>query len=396
MVNRQNFIETCQTIVHWLTDPTPQQPHWSPETWIAFQHISLVHGVSPWLHYKLTNVDWLDPTIRSWLASQCIANEQRLAKMRQETDDILTCFNKHNIPIIPLKGIALISQYYDLPSVRPMNDLDFLIKPQHFQTAINLLARLDYQPHLIFWKNAEFIKPSNKQVISEQCEHPDNPRWVEMHRRCQEIFGGPVVDLTKLIWADVKRSQFLGNTAYIMSPDLLWLHLVVHTNADIWRGKFRLIQLLDLVQLMPHTKNLFATLNLVDARFTFLCLSMLERTFPNILEPALFTSQQRRVSQRFSTWSNTFNLVNASYLNEKPHTPYLSKVLRFNEGRPKEIGQAIRLMILPKPQDLRVDQTYLTKEYADKIPLMRYIQLWLKHIGGIIGRRIFSIGNEVR
>ena len=267
--------------------------------------------------------------------------------MQAEARLILAGFEAAGIPIAPLKGLVLQTQYYADPALRPMSDLDFLISPPHYTAGLGLLTQLGYQVQRSHWKNIELIKPDNVQVIDPFCEHPDNPRWVELHLACKEMFGGPNLDLTECVWAQGREAQLLGETAVLMSPETLWLHLAAHTSADLWRGKARLIQLIDLWTLQPHVPNLSAALESVEARFVGLGLSLLQRTFPRTLSESQETSLRRRVSGPFWRWAKSFDLVNSSRLNPDPKLPYLLKVLRFNEGRPREILQALRYIFWP-------------------------------------------------
>jgi hypothetical protein len=83
---------------------------------------------------------------------------------------------------------------------------------------------------------------------------------------------------------------------------------------------------------------------------------MLHTYFAGVLDDRIIADQQARLSTSFRRWAETFDLVNSSYLNPTP-PPYLSKVLRFNEGRLKELSQILKYMIWPDLPSLEIDPT---------------------------------------
>lgn len=372
--------QVCHLIARWLTEPEPRNPNWSPPTWQTFQLACQVHGVAPLLHEKLSEVGWLDPTLKAWLVEQYRSNTQRLAKMHQELQEILALFGQHDLPLLPLKGSILSAVFYGDAGLRPMADLDLLIKPQDFANSIELLAQLGYQPEISHWKHIEFSKPDNRRVVSKSCEHPDNPRKLEVHLYCRETFGGPTIDLTELMWQQAVQKDLLGEPALIVPPDILWLHLLVHTTYHMWQGKGRLIHLVDLAQLTPHLSDPLPLLDSVEARFIYPSLALLKRYFPNALDDTLLTSQQRRVSPAFQKWVTGLDLVNISYLNPTPPGPYLFKALKFSEGRPREVVQALRFALLPSLEEISLDHPKLARS---KMPWLAYFLLpvdWVKRV----------------
>jgi hypothetical protein len=67
-----------------------------------------------------------------------------LAKLNQ-TSKMLQAFQEENLLAIPLKGIALIESLYPNPAIRPMTDVDLLIKPEDFNRVKGILERAGYR-----------------------------------------------------------------------------------------------------------------------------------------------------------------------------------------------------------------------------------------------------------
>lgn len=60
--------------------------------------------------------------------------------LQQQVEDILKEFNQNNIPVVLLKGIALLFDVYKDLSERTMGDVDFLVRPEHFDAARDILT----------------------------------------------------------------------------------------------------------------------------------------------------------------------------------------------------------------------------------------------------------------
>lgn len=373
--------QICDTLARWLTQNQPADPGWSPDMWQTFQLACRVHGVAPLLHARLQNAGWLDEAMRQWLAGQYNFNRQRVTKMRVELQEILALFAQNNVPLMPLKGSILTATYYTDPALRPMADLDLLIRPDDLAPAARLLGQLGYERDITHWKHIEFSKPHNRQVVSKSCEHPENPRPLEIHLRCRETFGGPTLDLTDLMWAGATNGTLLGQPAMLPGLQALWLHLLAHCTYHLWQGRGRLIHLVDLARLAPHLGSP-ALLNDTDARFTYPALALLQKYFPAAIDDALVAAQRRRVSAKFQRWVNSLNLVNTSHLNPEPAGLYLFKALHFAEGRPREVMQALRLALLPNLQEMALDHPRLARS---KMAWLAYFLLpldWLKRATG--------------
>ncbi len=372
--------QLCDTIANWLTDPEPQNPGWSPEMWETFLFASLVHGVGPMLHGKLAETAWLDKKVKNWLAEQYLFNGQRLAKMHAELKAILSLFRLNNVKLMPLKGSIISARFYPEPALRPMADLDLLIRPEDFERSAVLLAQLGYEQTVVHWKHTEFSRPDDRAVASRTGEHPDNPRGVELHLYCRETFGGPTIDLTDMMWDKARTDTLLDVETVLPSLEALWLHLLVHATYHLWQGKLRLIHLVDLWLLTPHISDPASVLQTVDARYTYPALALSQRYFPLGLDKAILKTQAARLSASFCQWADSRDLVNTSYLNPRPPGLYFVKALRFTEGRPLEVIQTLRFSFLPSPQELALDHPRLANS---KMPWLAYFLLpldWTKRL----------------
>jgi hypothetical protein len=301
--------------------------------------------------------------------------------MQAELKAILASAASHHLPLMPLKGSVLSVGFYEA-GLRPMADLDLLIRLGDIEVMKQLLAELGYEQEIVHWKHTEFVKLGNRGVVSTEYEHPDNPRKLEIHLYCRETFGGPAVDLTNLMWAGASQGQLLGEQARLASPEALWLHLLVHHTYHVWQGKGRLIQLVDLTRITKNRvsrrnpvfkmADALTLLNAIDARSTYPSLALSKRYFPTSLDDELLASQEARVSASFRHWVASLDLVNTSYLNPKPAGLYFLKALKFSDGRPRDVAQAVRFALLPSLDEITLDHPKLAQS---KVPWLAYFLL---------------------
>lgn len=379
-----NLYSICQTIVDFLTLKNNRLPAWPPETWAQCQRVCHLHGVAAYLHHTLRPATWLETDFRDWLAGQHQANQQRIAKMQAELAEILAVCGRHNLPVMPLKGAILTAHYYDSPGLRPMADLDLLIRPADLEPISQLLAQIGYVPQVTHWKHTEFSRPDNRQVVDATCEHPDNPRKLEIHCYCRESFGGLTVELTDAMWESATSGRLLDQPAILPTPTALVGQLLIHATYHLWQGRGRLIQLLDLVMLESKRRSDLTTLNAwlnhYEARFSYPALLMWHKYFPSTVNQSLVARQRGRVSDRFHRWADSLDLVNSSYLNPKPPGLYTVKAIRFSEGRPRELLQIIRFALLPRLEELALDHPRLVRS---PVPWLAYFLLpwdWLRRL----------------
>ena len=379
MTEQEEMQTICDRLPAWLRGEWAEGDEIAAAS-PAFPLVCLVHGVGPLLG-KMSSEQWAVNSEQSpihhsqflstpWLTQQYDLNRQRMARFHEELHDILALFARHGIEVMPLKGAVLSVLYYDDPACRPMSDLDLLLPPAQLETATQLLTQLGYREEGRNWKHITLVKPDNRQVASYDSEHPDNPRQVELHGYCQEMFAGPKVDLTAGMWANSTQGTILGQPAWLPHPDWLWLHLLLHTSGNIWGNRLRLINLVDLERMRPHLSgwNLgelvgtgrnsgnshhpHATLlspifSGVEARFVYLGAALLHRVFPEAFAAEWLEIWAKETPRRLRAWAGSLDLFTASFLGRKTARPYAWKLTRFYRARPRDLAHILRFLLTP-------------------------------------------------
>jgi len=302
-------------LAEWVEAPPAAPPSWSAETWACFKTGCQAHGVASLLCARHEELRAWPVEVVAWIEHQHARNRQRIARMAEELAAILGRFELGGLRVMPLKGLYVAELAYRDVTLRPMNDLDLLLAPEDFEAGERLLAELGYEKVFAGWKHTKFAKPGNRRIVDLDCEHPDNPRPVEVHPCCVEKIREQRIDLTGQAWASAAIGPLLGREAWLMGSDVLWVYLLIHATHHMLHNNFRLIQLVDLTRLGSVVRPPRELLSAVDARGTIAPLVLLQRYFPSPDVAALLGDQRDRVTASFAAWADSLDLHEVSHLN---------------------------------------------------------------------------------
>lgn len=250
---------------------------------------------------------------------------------------MLARFAVARVPLMPLKGALLGAVCYGDPGERPMADLDLLVRHQDLERGVALLAELGYKEVSGGRKHVKLARAAAREIVDAGREHPDNPRWIELHPACCEWLEEEPIDLTDHIWAAAREERLLGEPAWLPDPAAHWLYLLVHGSHHIRINRFRLVQLLDLLRLEPHLpagaapEGLLSTLASPEVpevvlRAVYAPLALLDRYFPADAADAsgrarLRRAMRERLAPGFAAWADGLDLYHACYLHPAPWRP---------------------------------------------------------------------------
>ena len=110
-----------------------------------------LEGVSPAVYWKFKDDKW-PPGIPLQEAARLMQAYYRTLKANtrrfEELNHILTIFNEAAIPVILIKGAHLAWSIYPDIGLRPMSDLDLLVRHQNLEEALLLVNRMGYAEYL--------------------------------------------------------------------------------------------------------------------------------------------------------------------------------------------------------------------------------------------------------
>lgn len=127
-------------------------PALTPADWELFSHMAGAEGVAPMAHYLLRG----DAETRRHVPSGTLERLRRSflhtaarnLVLFNELDRVVAALSEAGIPAALLKGAHLARSIYPDITLRPMGDLDVLVRQEHFQDALAAVQELGYTQHI--------------------------------------------------------------------------------------------------------------------------------------------------------------------------------------------------------------------------------------------------------
>ncbi len=287
-----------------------------------------MQGLAPYLQAELADsrlYDALPDSLRGWLDSQASMNAARARRMHDELQAILQAADRAGLQVMPLKGALLSLCYYPSPGLRPMADLDLLVRPHAGPALSQVLERLGYRPlppdnPQAADRHLRFIRPEAARVVSFDGEHPDNPRPVEIHTRLRRALWGDVVirDLSEALWEGGRQAELLGARAWVPDPGSFLVHLATHALEHLMVQTGRVLQWLDLAQVFPSAG---VPSNPISSDWIYPPLAIAARAFPDRFRGADLSPLAEGVHPKLRSWAESVPLDGRCGLNVDPAPP---------------------------------------------------------------------------
>lgn len=222
-------------------------------------------GVAPLLHDWLTRHSDVAPSKPSAdrLYHAYWANHFRNRTLLSELARIAKAADGAGIAFMPLKGAILALDYYTVPALRPMSDLDLLVPVTHLDGMGGLLQSLGYHeapppPSYVDEGRLEAASREHQWVMArngvtvviEYRAEPMEPAVGQM-TDLDDAFTTALGEHAAQIWARARPSP----AGPRMSPEDLLLHVAAHQGAR--HADFRLIWLHDLARIVTRNAARF-------------------------------------------------------------------------------------------------------------------------------------------
>ncbi len=207
--------------------------------------------LTPLVSYHLRSPDF-NPLVPEPITARLKAvHYQSLARnmlLQDELGRILSAFNKEGIPVIVLKGAALLDTVYRDISLRPMSDLDILVRPEDLKRAEALVLRLDY---------VYVARQDNGNVNTENRHLPNLAHRkkgipLELHQHIVNADDACYFDIARF-WARAQPVRKNSAEALVFSPEDLLAHLSIKFLLDRrYQSMAALGQLCDISEIINH------------------------------------------------------------------------------------------------------------------------------------------------
>jgi len=220
----------------------------------------------------------------------------------KELEKVAERFSENKISFVLTKGFAL-RRYYPSGCVRPMSDIDLLIKLEDVLKSVEVLRKEGY--HL---SNEEDLK-RQLEVHGELAWHnPENNMKVEVHWdliNAKSAKKAAYFD-SGLVFRGVRELEIGGVKVSTLSPQVELAHLMIH---HVLHHNFkRLLWLVDVLLVLRSEE--------VDLKAFEECVKQLriERPIHYYLRclhkifPEMMTEELKKIKERLNPWSLRYNI----------------------------------------------------------------------------------------
>ncbi len=205
-------------------------PGLSEADWDEVFEFAQTHGVTPLLHRNLKSryADLRVPeAIQTRLRDTYRATGIRNTRIFAQLNGILKGFRAAGIDVVVLKGAHLAELVYEEVALRPMGDVDLLVRPGDLRAATQLLRSMGYeQPG-----HEGSASPRHQEPVVEQMEIDSfrKPGGLLLDIHYFAVIPGQTEKASiESVWDRAMTVRLGGAEALVLSPEDLLLHLCVH------------------------------------------------------------------------------------------------------------------------------------------------------------------------
>jgi len=175
-------------------------------------------------HAKQSNID-LPPDCIVRLKQSAFHVATHNLNLQSKLETILAAFNEVGIDVMLLKGAALYGQIYDGPNLRPMSDVDLLLKAQDVKAATLLLKKVGCVQGMDLVHENHF---PTYYYESEYISFGPNPIRLDVHVRPFRPTRYAQLIPEDQFWNNARSVRVGQATAKIPNEETMLIHLAAH------------------------------------------------------------------------------------------------------------------------------------------------------------------------
>jgi hypothetical protein len=207
------------------------------------------HRTLPLLYYRLHS-DKLDES----MPDRVIEDLQEIYRYNlwqntqkyYELSKMIRMLQQDGVQILLLKGIALAELVYESIALRPMSDVDLLVKGEDIWKIDEVLSKLGYVGNLSMAVESYEKEKMLSLSYENRRENIDSISKIDIHTRLLEL---PDLDL----WANASTVTIVSTEALIPGLEDFLLYLCVHICYDLRLcGESRLLSWYDIAKFLDH------------------------------------------------------------------------------------------------------------------------------------------------
>jgi len=207
--------------------------------WPRLCQLSEAHGVAPLVARNLARLGaaGVPDETRAVLEAARRVNAARNLLAARILGRVLASLEQAEVPVIPLKGVALSESLYGDATLRVSSDVDILVRRRDMARAFAVLVGLGYdgvdmEPE-VGARNFDLLLASNIEYAFAPPESPRCP--VELHWDIAWRWPRDASAIADL-WGEARPRLFRGVEARALSPEWEILYLAVHAARHRWQA----------------------------------------------------------------------------------------------------------------------------------------------------------------
>ena len=195
----------------------------STPDWQALLEAARAERVGPLLAHACERAELPDgppvpEEVRAALRREHLVTAGKAAILAEAASRLLAAFARAGLPVIALKGLALAETVYPNPALRPMEDLDILVRTGDLPAAVRILTEAGYREA---WHGFPDFQQADGLVDVDL--HTALLHEGEIPTRL-----GAQAIATDELWAAAQLATIAGVSGLILSPSHQLLHLCQH------------------------------------------------------------------------------------------------------------------------------------------------------------------------
>jgi phosphoglycolate phosphatase-like HAD superfamily hydrolase len=203
---------------------------YEPFAWDAVLTGAIRQGIPTLVHRHLRMLDdsaAIPSAVMERLARIDQATRLQVMRQRFEAVRLLDMLRAANVPVMPLKGLALRESVYPDPALRPSGDIDLLVGAEHVRQAELALQALGYLPDETYRPRAWYRPETSHHLVPYRL--PGREVQVEIHWDLAPPEAHLPVDVEG-VWARATAAQLAGHSVWMLAPEDLLLYLALHAS----------------------------------------------------------------------------------------------------------------------------------------------------------------------
>ena len=226
--------------------------------WDYIVESSMRHGISPLLYWNLSKIDnggYAPAEVLAKLKKLYYGNAARNMYLYDELSKVLKAFKDAGIDVIVLKGAFLAEAVYKNIGLRPMSDVDLLIKKEDLSLVKKELAQVGYttqQCDLTQW-HAEQGRLLTHMHIPPYCKHGLS---IEVHWDIQTLASPFRIDINTF-WGHTQPVTIADVEVLMLAPEDLLQHLCLHLEQHRNSGSAPLRWYCDIAEVIKYHEGKF-------------------------------------------------------------------------------------------------------------------------------------------